>query len=178
MPQINADGADGNKPLSQDQRKYFHPTSVFVKWMQARFEGKLIYDIGSGMGHVGKALAKAGMLVTAIDLEPRTETEFPVVQADCTKYQFDQSAVVMLCRPSHDHRFVLKTVLRALTSGVRTVIYVGLQRNVRADLGGYYRGFTKHRIQNIGHAGEGIWELRVNRVQAEANLRRGTIPPL
>ncbi len=121
---------------------------------------------------------KAGMHVTALDLQPRAQSEFPVIQADSTTYPFEKDAVVMLCRPSHDNGFVLKTVLRALTCGVRTVIYVGLQRNVRQDLGGYYKQFTKRRIRNIGHADEGIWEMSVSRLQANANLRRGTIPPL
>jgi hypothetical protein len=178
MPNIADDDADGNKPLSQDRRKYFYPTFVFVKWMQARFGGKLIYDVGSGMGHVGKALAKAGMLVTAIGLAPRDQSEFPVLQADSTIYPFERDALMMLCRPCHDDRFVRKTVLRALSSGARTVIYVGLQRNVRQDLGAHYKQFTKRRIRNIGHADEEVWEMSVSRLQANANLRRGTIPPL
>ena len=178
MTRITNDDADGNKPLSQDQRKYFHPTAVFVKWMQARFEGRLIYDVGSGMGHVGKALAEAGLHVTAIDVAPRDQSNFPVIQGDGTTYPFEKNAVAMLCRPSHDERFVRKTILRALNCGVRRVIYVGFQRNVRHDLGGYYREFTKRRIKGIGHGGEQIWELKVGRLQANANLRRGTIPPL
>ncbi len=178
MPTITNGDADGRKPLSQDQRRYFRPTPVFVKWMQARFGGKLIYDVGSGIGHVGKALAEAGLHVIAIDLAPRAEAELPVIQGDSTEYTFDNNAVVMLCRPCHDDRFVRKTILRALNSGVRTVIYVGLQRNVRPDLGGYYREFTKRRIRGIGHADEHIWELTVSRLQASANLRRGTIFPL
>lgn len=169
---------NGNGFSSQDQRKYFHPTSVFVKWIQARFVGKLIYDVGSGMGHVGKALSNSGFYVTALDLQPRAQSEFPVVQGDGTTYPFEKDAVVMLCRPSHDNRFVFKTILRALTSGVRTVIYVGLQRNVRADLGGYHKQFTKRKIRNIGQADEEVWEMSVSRIQANANLRRGSIPPL
>jgi hypothetical protein len=42
----------------------------------------------------------------------------------------------MLCLPCHDGEFVRKTTLRALISGVRDVVYIGLQRNARVGLGG------------------------------------------
>ena len=113
------------------------------------------------------------MQVTAIDLEPRAHSEFPVIKADSKEYAFEKDSIVVLCRPCHENGFVRDTVLQALTSGVRNVIYIGLQRNVRADLGGYFSQFTKHRITGIGHADERIWELKVSRLQANANLRRG-----
>ncbi len=172
------DDADGNEFSSQDCRKYFHPTAMFVKWMQVQFSSKLIYDVGSGMGHVAKSLAKAGMQVTALDLEPRHESVLPVIHGDCTEYPFERDSVLMICRPCHENEFIRKTILRALNCGVRAIVYIGLNRNVRGDLGGYYKRFTKRRIKEIGHADERIWELNVNRVQANANLRRGTIPPL
>jgi len=161
-----------------DSHKYFHPTPQFIRWMLEHHGSKLIYDVGSGMGHVAKALAKVGMQVTAIDLEPRAHSEFPVIEADSTAYSFEEGSVVMLCRPCHEDGFVRETILNALNKGVRAIVYVGLQRNVRHDLGGYYREFSKRRIRNIGHADERIWELKVSRVQANANLRRGAIPPL
>jgi hypothetical protein len=85
---------------------------------------------------VSNVLAKAGMQITALDVEPRIASEFNVIKADSTEYVFDKDPVVMLCRPCHDGEFVRKTILRALNSGVRDVIYIGLQRNARADLGG------------------------------------------
>ena len=178
MPRITNDDTDGNKLLSQDLRKYFHPTAQFERWMKAHYAKKHICEIGAGVGHVAKLLAESGLRVTAIDLEPKAASEFNVIKADSTTYPYDKNAVAMLCRPCHEDGFVRKTILRALNSGVRTVIYVGLHRNVRQDLGGYYREFTKRRIKGIGHADERIWELRISRVQASANLRRGTIPPL
>jgi len=123
-------------------------------------------------------LANAGLHITAIDLEPRHESEFPVIQADSTEYQFEKNSVVMLCRPCHEDGFVRNTILRALNCGVRAIVYVGLQRNVRQDLGGYYRKFVKRRIRNIGHADERIWEMKIDRFRVEAFFRRGAIPPL
>ena len=163
---------------AHDQGKYFQPTAKFNRWVTAEFSSKLIYDVGAGVGHVSKALSEAGLKVTAIDLQPRTESEFDVIKADSTEYAFEKGSVLMLCRPCHDHDFVRNTILRGLTCGVRAVVYVGLQRNVRADLGGYFRQFTQRRISGIGHADEHIWEMKISRAQADACMRRGAIPPL
>jgi hypothetical protein len=48
----------------------------------------------------------------------------------------------------------------------------------RADVGRYYGKFAKRRVTGIGHADEGIWEMRISRLSANAHLRRGAIPPL
>jgi hypothetical protein len=44
--------------------------------------------------------------------------------------------------------------------------------------GGYYGKFAKRKTAGIGHAHEGIWEMKVSRALADACLRRGAIPPL
>ena len=42
-----------------------------------------------------------------------------------------------------------------------------------------FKKFVKHRIGDIGHADERIWEMKIDRLQADANLRGGrTISPL
>jgi hypothetical protein len=48
----------------------------------------------------------------------------------------------------------------------------------RADVGGYYPKFVKRRVAGIGHADEHIWEMKITRLQADACVRRGAIPPL
>jgi len=161
-----------------DRRVFFRPTKQFLRFMNSHHSGKHVYEVGCGTGNTASMLAKAGMHVTAIDLVPRSESEFPVVQGDSTQHQFEKDSVVLICRPCHDHDFVRDTILRALTCGVRDIIYVGLQRNVRADLGGYYPKFVKRRAAGIGHADEAIWEMKVSRAQADACMRRGAIPPL
>jgi hypothetical protein len=159
---------------SQDRGRYFHPTPVFIRWMQAQFKGKLIYDIGAGTGHVSKALAKAGLRVTAIDLEPRTESQFDVIKADSTEYQFEKGSVVLICRPCHNG-FVVKTLTRGILCGVAEIVYVGLTRNLEDDLGSLHDRFTKRRVGLVGHSGERVWELNVKRLRASS--RRG-IPRL
>jgi hypothetical protein len=168
---------DNNEFSSKDRHIFFHPTAHFIRWMKNHHGTQHIYEVGAGVGNLSEMLAEAGLHVTAIDVAPRDQSEFPVIRGDSTQYQFEKDSLVLFARPSHNG-FVRKTILRALNSGVRTVIYVGLQRNVRQDLGGYYCEFTKRKIRNIGHADEEVWEMSVSRLQANANLRRGTIPPL
>jgi hypothetical protein len=159
---------------SQDRGRYFHPTPVFVRWMKAKFNGKLIFDVGSGIGHVAKALAQAGLRVTAIDLEPRIESEFHVIKADSTKYVFERGSVLLFCRPCHNG-FVERTVAKAIGSRVAAIVYVGLTKNLEDDLGSLHDRFTKRRVGMVGHSDERVWDLNVGRLRASV---RRSIPRL
>ena len=161
-----------------DRRVFFRPTKQFLRFMNSHHSEKHVYEAGCGVAKVSALLSKAGMHVTAIDRVERTESECPVVTADSTTFQYEKGSVVLLCRPCHEGGFVRETILNALTCGVRAVIYVGLDRNARHDLGGYYPQFVKRRVAGIGHADEHIWEMKISRAQADACMRRGAIPPL
>jgi hypothetical protein len=104
-------GTDKDEFSSKDHRIFFQPTPKFVQWMKAHHGNKHIYDVGAGMGNVSNMLAKAGLRVTAIDLEPRSVSEFDVIKADSTEYPFEKGSVLMFCRPCHDHDFVRNTIL-------------------------------------------------------------------
>src|ERR1019366_1051010 len=113
---------------------------------------------------------------TALDLEPRTESEFDVIKADSTTYPFEEGSVVLLCRPCHNG-FVLRTITNAIQRHVAVIVYVGLTANFTQDVGSIHDRFVKRRIGVVGHAGERVWELNVKRLRAEASLRR-SIPRL
>jgi hypothetical protein len=144
--------------------KYFSPTPVFARWVKSQFNGKHIYDVGAGVGHVSKALAKAGMRMTAIDLAPRTNSETEVLMADSTQYPFEKDSVVMFCRPSHSG-FVERTIANAIQRHVAAIVYVGLTKNLLDDLGSLHDRFTKRRVGVVGHSGECVWELNVRRLR-------------
>ena len=170
------DDNDGNEFSSKDHRVFFHPTAHFIRWIKGHHGKKHIYEVGAGVGHVAKLLAKAGLHVTAIDLAPRAESEFPVVQGDSTEYQFEKDSVAMFCRPLHSG-FVEKTLTKAIQSDVSHILYVGLTKNLQNDLGSIHDKFTKRRVGVVGNSDERVWELNVGRLRAEASLRRG-IPRL
>jgi hypothetical protein len=166
----------GEEYTPNDSRVFFCPTKQFLRFMTAHHDGKHVYEVGCGAGGTASMLAKAGMNVTAIDLVPRSESEFPVVQGDSTQHQFEKDSVVLICRPCHDG-FVLKTITNAIQRHVAAIVYVGLNANFTQDVGSIHETFTKRRIGVVGHAGERVWELNVKRLRAEASLRR-SIPRL
>ena len=136
---------------------FFHPTSKFIGHMAANYNGRLIYDIGAGVGHVSRALADAGLAVEALDLYHRDEEEFPITFADATTHEFVPGSVVMFCRPSHDG-YVAQTITTALTCKVAEIIYVGLPKNTAADLGRYRPAFRR-RLRGIGRLGENLYVM-------------------
>jgi len=112
-----------------DHRIFFQPTAKFIRWMKAHYGDQHIYDVGCGTGNTASMLAKAGLHVTALDLEPRTESQYDVIKADSTEYQFEKGSVLLFCRPCHNG-FVEKTLSRGILCGVADIVYVGLTKNL------------------------------------------------
>jgi hypothetical protein len=137
-------------------QKFFEPNKAFLAYMKKHHRLSYIYDVGAGQGHVTKALRKAGLKkVNAIDLFSREGAVVKVTHANSMDYPYKSGSVVMLCRPCHG-TFVESTIARALLRRVSTIIYVGLTKNVKNDLSGYYRKFKKV-ANNVGEDGENIW---------------------
>ena len=137
--------------------KFFEPNSNFLAWMAAKFDGKHIYDVGAGVGHVAKALTERGLRVTAIDINYREDPEFPVMLVNAGACGYEKGSVVMLCRPCHG--IFPETVLeQALRCKVGAIVYVGLPKNTASDLGKLRRKF-KTGMTHAGENGERVYVM-------------------
>lgn len=147
---------------------FFRPKSRFVGWMRDTTGAGLVYDVGAGCGHVSRALSDAGLNVAAIDITFRLHGEFRVQLGNGASYPYKAGSTVMLCRPCHG-LFVRGVIERAIKCGARRVLYVGLPRNRRDDLGEYTSQFRKV-LERAGEDSEHVYEmlLSVNSKDSEA----------
>jgi hypothetical protein len=152
-----------SSPVTLSDTKFFLPNSKFGAFMSAQFDGRLIYDVGAGVGHVAKELTERGLKVIAIDIIRRQDTEFNVEMVPGSACGYRRGSVVMLCRPCHGS-FIEMVFRQAVMCKAGTLVYVGKQSNVAGDLGGWrYRGKNPARIQfkkmlsNAGKDGEHVW---------------------
>jgi hypothetical protein len=133
---------------------FFNPNKKFLTYMK-RFRLRYVYDVGAGQGHVAVALRKAGIKkVNPIDLFPREGSVTKITFGDGTSYKFKANSLVMLCRPCHG-MFPEATIENAIRRKA-DIMYVGLAKNVKNDLGDYYRKFKKV-LSNVGEDKENIW---------------------
>jgi hypothetical protein len=167
-------GTSDEEYSARDRRVFFKPTPLFVRWMKTHHSGQHVFDVGCGTGNTASMLAKAGMKVTAIDLAPRTESEFDVIKADAAEYAFEKGAVLLFCRPCHNG-FVEKTLNKGIMCGVADIVYVGLTKNLQDDLGSLHERFTKRRIGIVGHSDERVWDLNIRRLRSSV---RRSLPRL
>lgn len=150
--------------------RFFMPKAKFVRHMAADYRGRLLYDVGAGVGHVARALADSGLDVTALDLYRRKEEQFPITIADVTSYAYKPGSVLMFCRPSHEG-LVEKTIGTALQCGIREFVYIGLQKNRRQDLGAYSRSFRK-LLSDVGKQNEYLCRWVVGNAKPVANAAK------
>ena len=137
--------------------KFFEPNDSFPAWMAAKFDGKHIYDVGAGVGHVAKVLHDRGLKVTAIDINHRQAPEFPVMVVDAGACGYEKGSVVMLCRPCHGI-FPEMALEQALRCKVGAIVYVGLPKNAASDLGKLRRKF-KTGLTSVGKDGERVYVM-------------------
>lgn len=135
---------------------FFNPKKSFLDFMKKKFRSRYIYDVGAGSGHVTVALRKAGIKeVNPIDILSRDGQVTKVNYGDGTAYPFKKHSLILLCRPCHG-TFVEGTIENALNRGVSGILYAGLTKNVKNDLGRFYRKF-KRVLVNIGEDKENLW---------------------
>jgi len=134
--------------------RWFKPTQAFFDHME-QFQGRSIYDVGAGQGHVTRALLYLGHQARALDLCYRDGQCVDIMIANGVLYRYPPGSVVLLCRPCHGP-FVESVVERARECGC-DVLYVGLERNGEGDLGDIRAEVV---AEDVGEDGESIWLVR------------------
>lgn len=136
--------------------KFFKPLPQFIDWAVGRWSRRVVYDIGAGVGHVANRLhERPGMAVIALDLFQRKNAEYPVMIQDATTYSYQPGSVAIICRPCHGD-FTRDVIYQAQDQGVSEIAYIGLQRNVDADLA-EWRSLFKFVLSDAGQDGECVW---------------------
>ena len=142
--------------------KFFEPNKRFVEFMRQRYERRnpVIYDVGAGVGHVSKTLARAGLRLVPIDINMRAKTETQVLIGNGVDFPYDKASVVMICRPCHGPT-VEHYIQNAIKRAVADVLYVGKTCNAEDDLGRYYERFSSV-LTRVGQERESIYLMQVS----------------
>lgn len=149
--------ADVARHLGPQASRFFEPTEAFLAWAAENAGDRGVTDVGAGQGHVADALVRRGVKSLAIDLRG-SDGELPlVVPADGTAFRYPPGSVAMICRPCHGE-FPSLVVRRAVECGVHAVWYVGLPKNVAADLYGFRSRF-KVALTKAGKQGEKVYAM-------------------
>ena len=140
--------------------KFFNPSQKFLDWFKQEHPDldTVIYDVGAGVGQVSKALADSGYKPIALDIHHRDEPEYPIQMEDGTAYEYEAGSVVLICRPCHN-QFTRYTIAQALHCHVARILYVGLAKNLDADLGSSIKDF-KLELNMAGDDREKVWVHR------------------
>ncbi len=129
----------------------------FCGLMKRYAHGRLLVDCGAG-----EALFQSMMppnSVLSLDLYPCDGDHAPVVQRDCTEFEFTDSMVPVFIRPCHSN-FVHETITRNL-GVVKSFLYVSMPDNVDVDLDTDGDQYQVERIfpEWEGNNGEHIHEV-------------------
>lgn len=138
--------------------QFFKPKKRFISFMNTRFGKRRIYEAGAGMGHTSKALHDAGIEVIAIDSNHREGAVFKVEIDDATDYNYRCEPIVLICRPCHG--FLTEAIItQAIRKRAEAIVYVGLPKNTKGDLGQFRRRF-RVEMRNAGADRESVYVWR------------------
>ncbi len=120
---------------------FFVPTVEFVESLKQYAGRRVVLEVGTGDGHLLKAMLDAGMEAYGCDAfklpDQLTDAQFgrwfPSKAEDWALLK-DMAALVVVARPCHGG--FVRSVIEAM-SPESELLYIGLERNVQADLGEY-----------------------------------------
>jgi hypothetical protein len=130
--------------------RFFTPKDAFFEALEP-YKHLRIIDAGTGCGLVPVEARARGFNMVGIDLMPRDGQDEEVLRLEAESFPYDAKTWMMVCRPSHDG-WAYNTLEAALRRGA-SGFYVGLERNLEADLDGYLGRHAKV-WRDVGEDGE------------------------
>lgn len=159
---------------------FFKPDSKFINWIVDYANDRMILDVGSGDGHIMRALHNAGHVkivgvdpfVNYMDFMKKAMKEcgqsLQVIPSEVdseivNKFingigEQGKEILVLLCRPCH-HPFLTKYTCDLAKLNHVEVLYIGLPENVYGDLDRY--GFKYTQIEHEGTSEENEIVLKI-----------------
>lgn len=118
-----------------DATPFFNPNPEFIEWLSPHIDAsnQVTIEIGAGGGRLARQLADKKVNIRAIDLFPRTESEFDVLTADATAYRYPRECTVICARPCHSDW--VEQAIRLSLETAEVFYYIGLADNIERDLG-------------------------------------------
>lgn len=139
--------------------RFFTPLPAFYAWAQNNLKRSHVFDVGGGEGHIADALAVRGIRITSLDLFIPDLLAGNAMYADGTIFPYPPGTTVMMCRPCHG-LFPEMVVSRAVHCGAAQIIYVGLTKNFKKDLGKYHKNFQVV-LEAAGENDEKVWRWQL-----------------
>jgi SAM-dependent methyltransferase len=141
--------------------KFFEPSKRFLDWLAKYANGRIVFDVGCGEGHVLKALRKRG--VRAIGIDPLWDWSerdvelcsavLPVEAETCKMLKETENTLAIFCRPCHSG-FVTKTI-QALPKTSES-LYISLEHNLKVDID---PSLSPRRLTHPKCPEENVWSI-------------------
>ena len=138
---------------------FFRPTLAFFEYLDARWRGKPVIDVGAGTGHMTKLLRERGWDVLPIDPFERDGQECHVMPIDAVGFDYPPQSLPIMARPCHG--IWVDYAIRKAMESVPVMLYVGLRKNFDTDLGGLDQDFDLSTEKfKAGQDGERVVTIR------------------
>ena len=119
--------------------KFFQPRDEFFTWLKGYANGRIVFDVGCGQGHILKAMWQHGIKGIGIDIRLYDDVEDVDIRSrslhgnattiTCLR---TMPGIAMFCRPSHTG-WVWETIVHNLHPDTEA-IYISLPCNLHEDL--------------------------------------------
>jgi len=143
--------------------KFFEPNDAFLDWLAKHAGNRMVFDVGSGEGHITRALLSRK--VKCVGIEPQWDRYFeenrdlvnaiiPTEAEHCSSVALATNSLFLFCRPCHN-LFVERT-LRRLQPG-NEVLYITKPENLGVDFD--LKMWTVKKVDAPPCPEERVWQV-------------------